>query len=46
MRLLDQYLGCTRYYTRLRALVYHNFLKVVRLGGWGTEALNVPLHAL
>ena len=38
--------GCLRYYvecaTLVRTLVYCNFHKEVRLGGWGTEGPKAP----
>ena len=39
LRALLCYGACT---TFVRALVYCNFLKEVRLSGWGTEGLKAP----
>ena len=48
------YVGCVRYYTKVAcatilacvtlvcALVYCNFLREVRLGGWGSEGPKSP----
>ena len=38
-RLMHYYIACAKL---VLALVYCNFLKEVRLGGWGTEGPQVP----
>ena len=37
--LMHYYIACAKL---VLALVYFNFLKEVRLGGWGTEGLKAP----